>query len=155
MELCIVSSDDKSSIEQCYAIHCDSQPNAWSEAVFYDQVSAPYQLIAAQKGSKILGYVNTLTVLDEITIMDIAVSEHVKRQGTAQALLKYVMQSAPVESMFLLEVREGNVPAIALYRKLGFEQIALRKEYYPGIGDPSRRESAIIMQTKTSSLTNV
>ncbi|MFC3094984.1 ribosomal-protein-alanine N-acetyltransferase [Alteromonas sediminis] len=155
MKLHELGPDDERDIFACFQIHCVSQPNPWSQAVFYDQVTSPYRLIAAKHNNDVLGYINTLTVLDEITIMDIAVCEQYKRQGIAQALLTFIMQGKDEGCSVLLEVREGNEPAVALYKKLGFANIALRKNYYPGIGDSTQRESAIIMQTKTSSLTNV
>ena len=47
-----------------------------------------------------------------------------------------------VESLYL-EVRTSNVPAIGLYKKLGFEKVGLRKAYYS-----SPIEDAIVMQLK-------
>jgi ribosomal-protein-alanine N-acetyltransferase len=37
-----------------------------------------------------------------------------------------------------LEVRTGNAAAIALYTKLGFEQVGLRKGYYQDTGEAAR-----------------
>jgi ribosomal-protein-alanine N-acetyltransferase len=48
-----------------------------------------------------------------------------------------------MESIFL-EVRYGNQPAKNLYQKFGFEQVGLRKDYYPLIS--GGREDAIIMK---------
>ena len=35
----------------------------------------------------------------------------------------------------ILEVSRDNLPAIALYRKLGFRESGLRKKYYPDGSD--------------------
>jgi ribosomal-protein-alanine N-acetyltransferase len=42
----------------------------------------------------------------------------------------------------VLEVRASNLPAINLYRKAGFADIGLRREYYPA---ENGREDAILM----------
>ena len=39
-----------------------------------------------------------------------------------------------------LEVRESNVPAIALYKSMGFAQLGLRKNYYR-----NPKENALIL----------
>jgi ribosomal-protein-alanine N-acetyltransferase len=51
-------------------------------------------------------------------------------------------------SRLLLEVRKGNFAAIQLYQHLGFEQIGVRKGYYPvpKASEPAGREDAIVMQ---------
>ena len=43
------------------------------------------------------------------------------------------------ENKFLLEVNENNIKALKLYKKIGFEQISVRKNYY------GNNEDAIIM----------
>ena len=41
----------------------------------------------------------------------------------------------------LLEVRVSNMPAIALYNKLGFEQVGCRPKYYS-----NPREDALVLR---------
>jgi tRNA threonylcarbamoyladenosine biosynthesis protein TsaB len=41
-------------------------------------------------------------------------------------------------------VRPSNTQALAFYRKHGFEQIAIRKDYYPAAG--GKRENACVMR---------
>jgi ribosomal protein S18 acetylase RimI-like enzyme len=43
----------------------------------------------------------------------------------------------------LLEVRPSNPVALRLYRGVGFEQVGLRKRYYPA--GQQTREDAIVM----------
>jgi len=50
--------------------------------------------------------------------------------------------------MALLEVRVSNVAAYRLYQKLGFDEIGLRKDYYPArVG----REDAILLARELDS----
>ena len=43
------------------------------------------------------------------------------------------------ENKFLLEVNEKNARALKLYKKIGFEKISIRKNYY------GKDENAVIM----------
>ena len=45
----------------------------------------------------------------------------------------------------ILEVRPTNEPALALYQKLGYEQIGIRKNYYPASTSNGQREDALVM----------
>lgn len=45
----------------------------------------------------------------------------------------------------LLEVRPSNTSALSLYQKLGYEQIGLRKNYYPANEQTGAREDALVM----------
>jgi ribosomal-protein-alanine N-acetyltransferase len=42
----------------------------------------------------------------------------------------------------ILEVRPSNINALQLYQTLGYEQIGLRKNYYPGDAISGLREDA-------------
>ena len=45
----------------------------------------------------------------------------------------------------ILEVRPSNTAAVALYRKLGYEEIGVRKNYYPADPQLGTREDALVM----------
>ncbi len=77
----------------------------------------------------VAGYITAFSVLDEMSIDSVAVNPEYRRQGIAKALIaKAAARKRP--SALLLEVRESNAPAIALYSSLGFERVGLRKNYY-------------------------
>lgn len=59
--------------------------------------------------------------------------------GFLQQLLQFARQRA--RTVFL-EVRSSNRVAQAVYEKIGFNQVGLRPNYYPGVNN--RREDAII-----------
>jgi ribosomal-protein-alanine N-acetyltransferase len=65
-------------------------------------------------------------------------------QGLGRLLLTTACQHArhaDAAKMFL-EVRVGNGRAITLYESVGFRQIGVRKDYYPGL---LGREDAVCM----------
>ncbi|GAV21451.1 ribosomal-protein-alanine N-acetyltransferase [Mariprofundus micogutta] len=69
-------------------------------------------------------------MFDEVQIMQIAVADSWRRQGLAAAMSEYLLQcSGPVQQV-TLEVRVSNRAARALYARLGFEEVGLRKKYY-------------------------
>lgn len=101
-----------------------------------------HELLVAAGGEQVLGYVGLTHVIDEGYISNVAVAEHVRRQGIADALLHAVDKRAVELSLAFisLEVRESNLPAISLYSKHGYEPVAVQKDYYT-----MPKENAIIM----------
>ncbi|WP_417659909.1 ribosomal protein S18-alanine N-acetyltransferase [Pseudidiomarina sp.] len=83
-------------------------------------------------------------VADEWTIMNIAVAPQAQRRGYAEALVRYVLaQAARQSAKVFLEVRSSNNAARKLYQKVGFQEVGLRKNYYPTLSDT--KEDAIVM----------
>jgi ribosomal-protein-alanine N-acetyltransferase len=65
---------------------------------------------------------------DEAEILNIAVDPAYRRRGVASALLEALCREA--QGTIFLEVAEPNLPAIALYKKHGWEYSGLRTGYY-------------------------
>ena len=84
-----------------------------------------------QDGS-IAGYIGMLCVLDEGEITNVAVAEGFRRQGIGERLLSSLLQAGRKEGVdsFTLEVRESNSSARRLYRKLGFQEEGIRRNFY-------------------------
>lgn len=78
--------------------------------------------------------------LAEREILNLAVSPNFRHRGIATALIKHELERRAVH---FLEVRESNVAAQALYRKLGFQEVGRRPQYYD-----SPVETAIVMRMK-------
>ncbi len=76
----------------------------------------------------------------EREILNVAVARKFRREGIATALLDNELQRRAIH---FLEVRESNLAAQALYRKLGFVEVGRRPQYYN-----SPRETAIVMKMK-------
>ena len=98
--------------------------------------------IALLDDGKLASYCTLTTVLDEAQIINVATSESYKRSGCANAVILGVFDECNKRGIvsISLEVRESNVPAIALYEKLGFVVAGKRKNFYT---DP--RENALVM----------
>lgn len=66
----------------------------------------------------------------EIEIITIGVASQFRRNGFAKILLNSIIENATKNTKIFLEVSTDNTPAINLYKVLGFQKIALRKNYY-------------------------
>jgi len=84
----------------------------------------------------IAGFALYKKVLDEAELFTIAVDPAHQRTGLASQLLNAIRRSLKKGGieLFFLEVRSDNIGAIACYKKLGFEPIAVRKNYYADDG---------------------
>ena len=116
----------------------------WSEESIATELNSrlSYWLVALE-GEQVVGYIGSQSVLGESDMMNVAVHPDFRRRGIAEALiaaLSVALQER--DNVFLtLEVRASNDPAIALYKKLGFIQVGLRKNYYR-----HPKEDALIMR---------
>ena len=110
---------------------CFSDP--WSEKSIETELSCRLSVwLVALEGEQVVGYVGSQTVIDESDMMNIAVHPDFRRRGIAEALvaeLEAALRQRGSHAL-TLEVRDSNAPAIALYEKLGFAQVGLRKNYY-------------------------
>lgn len=120
---------------------CFSDP--WSETSVASELDNPLSLwLIAEEEGTVLGYVGSQTVLDETDMMNIAVRPECRRRGIAAALIGELVNQLREHGSHVLrlEVRESNVPAIALYESMGFTQLGLRKNYYR-----NPKENALIL----------
>ena len=121
---------------------CFSEP--WSENSVASELSNPLSLwLVAMDGDALAGYVGSQSVMGESDMMNIAVDAHYRRQGIAQALVEALVTQLREKGnhSLTLEVRISNQPAIALYEKLGFEQVGKRLNYYR-----NPKEDALILR---------
>jgi [ribosomal protein S18]-alanine N-acetyltransferase len=90
-------------------------------------------LTLAKKGEDVVGFALARIVVREAELLLIAVKTCWQGKGIGDALLQRfisIAANAGAEKLHL-EVRHGN-PAIALYKREGFEQAGRRKNYYRG-----------------------
>lgn len=121
-------------------------PDPWSHDMFVAHLRyAPPEmfLIAEASEGDVLGYALMRTVLDEAELLNIAVTPEARRRGIGLQLLRAAMQTCRAHGAecMLLEVRETNVAARALYERHGFVPVGRRAGYYH-----SPREDAIVMR---------
>nr|WP_281369189.1 GNAT family N-acetyltransferase [Microvirga mediterraneensis] len=79
-----------------------------------------------------VGFVLSRIVLDEAEIITVAVAPEARGKGHARPLLAHHLDALARRGVARvhLEVEEGNAPAIALYRRAGFQDVGRREGYY-------------------------
>jgi len=119
----------------------------WSEGIFKDcfRTMSYTNWVCEAPDDLIAGYCIISIAVGEAHIMNVSVSPRFQRKGVGRKMLEHLIEYArPRAETILLEVRPSNQAAINLYRKLGFRQIGIRKDYYPArFGG---REDAIMLQ---------
>lgn len=118
----------------------------WTRGNFADSLAAGYASWVMWSAGGPIAYAVMLRVLDEAHLLNISVTRRAQRRGTGSLLLQRLLDEAGTAgaTQFFLEVRPSNAPALALYRKHGFETVGRRKRYYPAPG--GEREDALVMR---------
>lgn len=141
MEIRLLTAADiagMTAIEQA----CFAHP--WSAASFESAFKVGHTVFfGAMVGATLAGYAGLQELYGEGAVTNVGVLPDFRRQGIGEALMcamvRYGVEHA-VESISL-EVRESNAAARALYEKLGFEALGVRKEFYT-----APKEDAVIMR---------
>ena len=130
MKIVNMNADHVSQVAALEAI-CFRDP--WSEKSVASELTNPLSLwLVALDGDRLAGYVGSQSVLGESDMMNVAVHPDYRRQGIAEKLCIALVDALKEKGnhCLMLEVRASNDPARALYEKLGFLQVGLRKNYY-------------------------
>lgn len=118
----------------------------WSRSSFEEElrnILATY--LVAELENKVIGYIGMWFVIDECHITNVAVHSNYRKKKIATMLVKRMFELCEehLSTYVTLEVRKNNLPAQCLYKKFGFNEEAVRKEYYKN--PDNTREDAIIM----------
>ncbi len=94
--------------------------------------SADGCILIAEDAGEVRGYVWCRFVLDEGDIGNVAVKKEARRRGIAGELLRTLDRVCEERriAVLMLEVRESNAAALALYEMNGFLSVGRRKKYY-------------------------
>ena len=115
---------------------------AWSEAEFSTMLSASNALSVTCDAGFAVGQV----IVNEAELFLIMTKPEHRKQGIGHRILETFEQRALQNNIrrIILEVAYSNVAARALYTSNGYQQIAVRKNYYTFPN--GRRVDAIVME---------
>lgn len=117
----------------------------WSRAIFVDCLRVGYCCwVMYDNGNQIDGYGVMSVAAGECHILNLCICNQVQRTGYGSMLLHYLLNVAARHKadVAFLEVRPSNSAARRLYEKAGFNEVGMRRNYYPA---RNGREDAIIM----------
>lgn len=117
----------------CAWIDAASQFASWNEVLFLESFQPGYHAWVLEEAGKVIGFMVFCHVLDEASLLNIAIAEHCRRRGLARRLLEHGLAECRARDATVvhLEVRQSNSAAIRLYEHFGFETVGYRKDYYP------------------------
>lgn len=101
--------------------------------------------LAEDEEGRVLGYAVVWWVVDQAELANIAVHPEARRRGIASRLLERVLESMAARGVreIFLEVRASNVVAATMYRRRGFSEVGVRKNYYD-----FPREDALVLRKR-------
>lgn len=107
---------------------------AWSRALVHEEVTGQNRtyFVLEDAAGKIWGYGGVLVIGHDADIQTIAISPSIRRRGLGRTLFNELLNEARNRGAWqvFLEVRADNHAAILLYQSCGFEQLAVREQYY-------------------------
>ena len=122
-------------------------PFPWSEGIFRDCVHVGYCCWVYTQDQQVAGYAVMSIGAAEAHILNLCVAPEQQGCGIGSQMLLHLMELAGQHqaAAVFLEVRPSNKRALKLYYALGFQDVGIRKDYYP---DHKGRENALILERK-------
>ncbi|PMP67704.1 MAG: ribosomal-protein-alanine N-acetyltransferase [Thermodesulfobacterium geofontis] len=114
---------------------------AWSYFQILEEFKNKFSKIwVLKREEEIIGYLIFRAINPEIEIFRIGIKKNYQKKGVGTQIMQKLIEFAKKEniSKIFLEVKVSNLPAYSFYKKLGFEEIYRRKNYY-------NNEEAIVM----------
>lgn len=134
-------------LEDILPIERASFSSPWTKRAFFEALSSPStRNFVLEKEGRCVGYLVAYVVPPEAHIANIAIHPGFRRQGFGTFLLSRSIEEIKKERVreFYLEVREGNLHAQRLYRRLGFSVIGRRRGYYRDTGEDALLMSLLV-----------
>lgn len=129
----IIRNMQESDLAQVAEIEKQIFSLPWSLESFRESMMLEHTIyLVAEEQGKVMGYCGMYRVFNEGEIVNVAVANEYRRCGVAKELLERLFEESAALKVdnFFLEVRESNEPAITLYKKLGFIEAGIRKNFY-------------------------
>ena len=133
----VLTRDDLSLVPQLEKIELRTQKNAWNAQSLIECFDDSYIILGLFDVEKLIGFSVIYNTKFSTDLLTIGVDPDYQGKKLGSLLLHRTLEKAlDIEDMeCILEVRLSNIVAQNLYKKYGFVEVGLRKEYYNPIGD--------------------
>lgn len=134
----------EADLDTVMAIELRAYKFPWSKGIFRDCLRVGYCCWCYENDGLIEGYGVMSVAAGESHILNLTVRPESQGRGIGGRLMKHFLQLARRHNadVAMLEVRPSNHAAIALYQKFGFNEIGVRRNYYPA---ENGREDALLL----------
>jgi len=140
-----IRASEETDLVRILEIEESAFPNsAWTRGMIANELTVKLdrKTWVIDSDKELVGYCMLRYGPNEIHLVNMAVDPPLQQKGIGKNLLNHFVDNIPKDSSAYLEVKRGNFPAIKLYLNAGFEDIAIREDYYPD------GEDAILMCLK-------
>ena len=127
-----------------YELELESYDFPWTKEILRDCILYKYDSFVVVLDDYLVGYIISKITYPETHILNLTVKKNFRKKGIGKALIELIISDARLRNSenIILEVRANNTDAQSLYKKLNFEVIGTRKDYYESKND---REDAYVL----------
>ena len=135
---------DINYLTKVYELELESYDFPWTKEILRDCILYKYDSFVVVLDDNLVGYIISKITYPETHILNLTVKKNFRKNGIGKALIELIISDARLRNSenIILEVRANNTDAQSLYKKLNFEVIGTRKDYYESKND---REDAYVL----------
>ena len=135
---------DINYLTKVYELELESYDFPWTKEILRDCILYKYDSFVVVLNDNLVGYIISKIAYPETHILNLTVKKNFRKKGIGKALIELIISDARLRNSenIILEVRANNTDAQSLYKKLNFEVIGTRKDYYESKND---REDAYVL----------
>jgi ribosomal-protein-alanine N-acetyltransferase len=134
----------EADLDEVMAIENAIYSHPWTRGNFADSLRAGYACMTWRLDGALVGYFVLMAAAGEAHLLNLSIGAPWQRGGQGRALLgeAAALGRRLGAANIFLEVRPSNLAAQALYRRFGFREVAVRRDYYPA---QRGREDALVL----------
>ena len=135
---------DINYLTKVYELELESYDFPWTKEILRECILYKYDSFVVVLNDNLVGYIISKITYPETHILNLTVKKNFRKNGIGKALVELIISDARLRNSenIILEVRANNTDAQSLYKKLNFEVIGTRKNYYESKND---REDAYVL----------
>lgn len=116
----------------------------WTEGIFTDCLDAGHECWLFVYEGRNIGHGILSVAAEESHLLNVCIHPDHQRKGFGRILVEHMLGLARSRgaTCVFLEVRPSNIAACSLYHDLGFNEVGVRKDYYPAFAG---REDALVL----------